>query len=239
MAIDCLREPGVIAFAKTFGASIGILGAALAWLLNNALRWLVWLISERRREYELIKGLSAEIASNAASEKNWSSPEVCKELIAKLSVDPGPRKPWAPYVAVVDANFVFDNIKDAINRLPAEVIAALVEYYNLTNGLTTQLADFRSEAYLKLSHDRQVKLIQQVYTLGAVVANASARAQAALAQRLRMLKVTYGLTMAVFTIAAAKIVPAAISASATFAEQSLTPAVEWASTCDLTPKVSK
>ena len=237
MAIDCQHEPEVIAFAKTFGASIGILCAALAWLLNNAIRWLVWLISERRREYELIKGLTAEIASNAASETNWSNPEVCKELIAKLSVDPGPRKPWAPYVAVVNANFVFDNIKEAINRLPADVIAALVEYYNnLTAGLTAQLADFRSEAYAQLSHDRQVKLIQQVFTLGGIIAAASARAQAALAQRLRTLKVIYGVTLAA---AAATIGPSAIADGNAFVEHSLTPAVEWASTCDLAPKSSK
>ena len=41
MAIDCLHEPAILAFGKAFGASLGIFAAALAWLLNNAIRWLV------------------------------------------------------------------------------------------------------------------------------------------------------------------------------------------------------
>ena len=236
MAADCLHEPQVIAFAKTFGASIGILGAALAWLLNNALRWLVWLISERRREYELIKGLKAEIASNAASESNWAGAANGEKLIATLRSDRGPYKPWAPYVAVVEANFVFDSVKDTINRLPADVIVTLVEYYNLTAGLTKQLGDFRSEAYTQLSHDRQIYVIRGVYALGDEVAAAAARAEAALAQRLRRLNVINAASIALAAFAAALYLPSLFEALGAYIESSVKPAVEWASSCDLASK---
>ena len=234
MAVDCLHEPPVIAFAKTFGASIGILGAALAGLLNNALRWLVWVIGEWRREYELIKGLNAEIGSNSASEASWSDPAGGRKLIDDLKADLGPDKPWAPYVAVVDANIVFDSLKGAISRLPADVIEKVVKYYNLAVGLTKQLADLRADAYVTLSHSRQVMVIEGIFALGAEAA--APAATAALARRLTALQILYGLGVAGLAISILIVVPALIRAADFLVTWTLIPAAEWASACDLAPK---
>ncbi len=238
MAVDCLHEPGVIAFAKTFGASIGIFGAALAWLLNNALRWIVWRIGEWRSEYELIKGLEAEIASNVASERNWADESQYDRLLAALETDPGPCKPWAPYVAVVEANIVFDSVKTSINRLPADVITKVVEYYNLTSGLTAQLADFRTETFAQISHARQTIVIRRTYDLGRSVVAAAAAAADELAKRLQALQVLLGLGIAGAALALTMGVPVCVSAASVFLLDDLKPAVEWASACDLAPRSS-
>ena len=206
MAVDCLHEPPVIAFAKTFGASIGILGAALAGLLNNALRWLVWVIGEWRREYELIKGLNAEIGSNSASEASWSDFCGRKKLSDRRSQGgSGIDNSWAPYVAVVDANIVFDSLKGAISRLPADVIEKVVKYYNLAVGLTKQLADLRADAYVTLSHSRQVMVIEGIFALGAEAA--APAATAALARRLTALQILYGLGVAGLAITSSSSFP--------------------------------
>ena len=227
--MDCLREPGLIAFAKSFGASVAILGAAAAWLLNNALRWLVWFVGERRREYELIKGLKAEIGSNAESEQNWSGAAAANALIERLRTQVGPYKPWVPYVAVVESNAVFDGAKDSINRLPAFVIEKVVEYYNFTTGLTAQLHDLRSEAYAKLSHARQITVLRNLYDLGEKVVSAGGQAQDALPRRLTALQTLYGVGVAVLALAVFIGAPALVGAAKAFVAEALTPAVEWAS----------
>ena len=236
MAIDCLHEPAILAFGKAFGASLGIFAAALAWLLNNAIRWLVWLISEWRREYELIKALRAEIASNSSAEGNWSDAASADQLLASLKSDLGPYKPWTPYVAVIEGNQVFDSAKPSISRLPANAIEKLVAYYNLTSGLTTQLADFRSEAYAGLSHQRQTKVIREVYALGAEVQKAAQTALDGLNGRLEALRILYGLGIAVGALALFIGVPSALGTGRALWAYAVTPAVEWASSCDLAPR---
>jgi hypothetical protein len=207
MAVDCLRQPVLIAFAKTFGASIGILGAALAWLLNHALRWFLSVTSERRSEYELIKGIRAEFASNANSKRSGTDAAQAEQLIADLKSEPGPYKPWTPNFAVVDENFAFDNLKGSIIGFPV--------------GLTKQLADFRSDAYAKLSHDRQKTFIRRAHALGADVALVSETAQAKLDQRMNRLflaKIAF--------YCAATLSAASIAALVEFLAVELTPAVE-------------
>lgn len=237
MAIDCLHEPILLSLGKAFGASLGILGAALAWLFNNLLRWLVWVVGEWRKEYELIKALRAEIASNGASERYWSDPAVADKLIAGLKSDLGPYKPWTPYVAVTERNQVFDNLGIAISRLPAGAIAKVVAYYNLTSGLTRQLADFRSEAYAVLSHPRQVKVLQQVFLLGAEIGTAAREADHALKSRLNALEVMYGLGLACLAMTCFIGIPSLIGMGEQVVMR-VTPAVEWASTCDAAPKTN-
>jgi hypothetical protein len=236
MTVDCLHEPAVLAFAKAFGASIGILGAALAWLLNNVVRWTVWRIGEWRSEYEPVKGLKAEIASNARSERNWAAPEEADKLIAALKTDLGPYKPWAPYVAVIEADIIFDGLKGSINRLPSNVIEKVVEYYNLTSGLTKQLEDFRSEAFTQLSRPRQTTVIRGVYELGAAVITAADKALEALEKRVQTLRIVQSLGFIGLALAAFVGVPLACSAAKSFVAEGLIPAAEWASACDLAPK---
>ena len=207
MAIDCLHEPLMVAFAKTFGASVGIFAAAMAWLLNNCLRWLIWTVGELRREYELIKGLRAEITNNSWSESNWSDPAQGEKLIADLSANLGPDKPWIPYVAVADMDFVFDSIKGSLGRLPTRAFNTIVSYYGLSAGLSTQLTDLRTDAYASLSRERQLKVLRWIHVLGAEVADAAQKAIEALENRLIALQVIYGISLAALAIALLLLAP--------------------------------
>ena len=232
---DCAHEPPLIALFKTPGASLGLLGAVLAWLLNNLLAWIVWQLGQLRRRHETIKALHAEIESNSESEKNYAALGEAEKLIARLKYDLGPYKSLTPYVAVVDRNVVFEQIAGSITVLPARVIGKVVSYYNLTNGLTAQLEDFRSEAYRTLSQARQETAIRGTYVLGADVARAAAAALEALSVELQALKIGFSLALALMAILGLVFIPAAIGFVGRFVNDALKPAVEWASACDLSP----
>jgi hypothetical protein len=235
MIPDCAHEPAIIALFKATGASLGVLAAALAWLLNNLLAWIVWQMGQWRRRHEIIKALHAEIESNSESEKNYADPVEADKLIVRLKSDLGPYKPLAPYVAIVDRNVVFEQVASSITALPARIIEKVVNYYNFTRGLTVQLADFRSDAYKSMSRERQESVIRQTYALGAEVAKAASAALDALRAEIQALKIGFALALVGLAITALVLVPAAIGLASRVMNDTVKPAVIWASACDLSP----
>jgi hypothetical protein len=151
MAGICGNQPAIIALVKITGPSLGIVAAAFAWIANNFISWCAWQIGRSIKRYDTMKALRAEISSNSQSEQNYADPEAAEVLIASLRADIGPFKPLIPYVAVIDRNVVFDNVSVSLSLLPAKAAADVVAYYNLTDGLTAQLMDFRSETFARLA----------------------------------------------------------------------------------------
>ncbi len=234
--ISCLREPGIVAFAKTFGASLGILGAAVAWLLNKLLGWFVWEGERLLERFEALKALRAEIADNLRSEKAYANPEVGRKFIASLKAKLASDAPLSPYVAVYEDDRVFEETAKSLRKLPLDVIDSVVSYYSASAGLTRQLVDFRSDAFLALSRERQEAVVADTYEEGKTVVELGEAALAKVRENLEEFR--FG---AVWACAAALFGMALIAyaAVAPFADavHAISGAVEWASACD--PSASK
>ena len=238
MTIDCMREPPVIAFAKTFGASIGILGAAAAWLLNRFFGWCVWFAGRRLERHEAMKAIRAEISDNLRSEIAYAGLEKGNAFIGELEADLTADAPLAPYVAVEERNVLFDDIAKSVPTLPSEVIESVIAYYSASAGLTRQLIDFRSESFRSISRARQRAVIKDTFAEGAKVCELGKAALARMDSEIQSYEYAIvwayasgllGLVGLVFLLA----VPLPLGAKA------ISAAVEWASTCDLAPKLSK
>ena len=235
MADICAHEPIFIAFAKTMGPTLALLGAIVAWLANNLISWCGWQIGRSVRCYEAMKALKAEIASNRESELFYADSANVEALVRQLKTDIGPYKPWAPYAPVVDRNPVFDNLVGSLAVLPARVSESVVAYYNLTSGLTAQLQDFTSDTYKQLSRVRQAAVIRDLCPLGRDIARAADSALETIELYLQRYRLALGLFIAAGALILLIGVPALIGASRRFV-QVFTSAAEWASTCDMVPK---
>ena len=233
--VDCTHEPVVIAVLKTVGPTAVLVGAVAAWLANNLVSWCSWQIGRSIRTYEAMRAIKAEIASNKLEEAYYNDPTGADKLIASLKDDLGPDKPWAPYAPVIEGNPVFDNLVSTLAALPAAASEKVVAYYNLSTGLTGQLKDFTSDAYKELSRARQEAVIRAIYPLGAQLASAADSALTKIDVHLKRYRIAGGVLAAVGVAMVLLAVPALIGSARRFAPV-FTEAVEWVSTCDVTPK---
>jgi len=238
IAADCAHVPEIIALFSIGGSTFwGLVAAAVAWIVKNIVGWIVWAIQRERDRYDLMKALLAEITSNSVTEALYLDITAASRLTDAIRRDVGPYQPLEPYVALVEKNAVFDNIVESITILPTKVIAAVVDYYNASAGLTKQLQDFREDAFRRLSQARQQQAIRNLFALlGPAVDATSPRARTAISQRMGASRIIGGLGLAAGLLAAFVGVPLLCSAGSRVTALYITPAVEWASTCPSAPR---
>jgi hypothetical protein len=251
MVIDCFHPPPwIVAIGaagptiKVIGPTLGILGAAAAWLINRFLVWCVWMIERFLRRRELMKALQAEIISNSEAEAVYypgntpagQTSAAATKLIDSLRRQIGPYKPLAPYVATAPGNPIYEKAIDSISLLPSAVINAIVGYYSASVSLTNQLLDFREEAYLKLSQRRQGEVIAMVWdVIGREVEKSANAAKETIERALRKSDaILIGLVLSgvVASLAAfVGVAPHIVSAGTSFKQAAI-----WVSSCPSTPK---
>ena len=234
MNATCPPEPDLVAFVKTFGLTFGLVAAALAWLLNRIVSWCVW---EGRRfldGYEMMKIIHADISDTQRVEANYADADKARQLIEHLKATLPADAPLAPYVAVDNRQFGFDDGAKEIRLLPLRIIEAVFKYYRASGGLAVQLLDFRSDVFRSLSRSRQEAVILDTYVFGASVGNLADTAKSQLVSGMRMHR-RYAAVALVFggTCVLAAVVLAVEIFPKLLTE--ISAAVEWARACDASP----
>ena len=234
MNAGCLPAPELVAFVKTFGITFGLVAAALAWLLNRIVSWCVWQGQRFINRYELMKIIDADIGDTQKVEASYADAEKARRLIEHLKATLPADAPLAPYVAVDNKQFGFDDGAKEICLLPPRIIEAAFKYYRASGSLAVQLMDFRSDVFRVLSRERQEAVIVDTYALGASVRSLAETARAQLRSEMHT-HVRYGATAIVLVVACAV---ATIYIAAPLLPRLLNnfgAAVEWARACDLSP----
>lgn len=231
---DCrLRgRAALIAFVATFGTTLGLLAAALAWLLNRFLAWCVWEGGRFLERYELMKAIHAEINDTQRGEEHYADVARGREFINRLKQTIPPDAPLVPYVAVDERQLAFDDGLKQIRLLPLDLIEAVVGYYTASGGLARQLADFRSETFRSISRDRQEAVILDTYREGAVVMTLAQTARDWLEAEMSAYR-GYAATTAALALAAVVGTAYVIAVPVPRLVSEIDGAVEWARTCDL------
>jgi hypothetical protein len=145
MAPECIQSPALVSFLKTTGPTLGIAGAALAWLLNKFLGWLVWVADRFINRLEVMTAIRAEIEAKLQNERSYNNFRPAIRLIRERRALDAPGDPFVPYVSVEEDDPIFKEAAKTIRTLPPNVIGQVVAYYYHSAALTRQLADFRSE----------------------------------------------------------------------------------------------
>ena len=239
MAPECIPSPALVSFLKTTGPTLGIAGAALAWLLNKFLGWLVWVADRFINRLEVMTAIRAEIEAKLQNERSYNNFRPAIRLIRERRALDAPGDPFVPYVSVEEDDPIFKEAAKTIRTLPPNVIGQVVAYYYHSAALTRQLADFRSEAYRTMSRVRQERVFIDTFYL----ARTACRAGEAATQRLNAALAFYEGIKALAWATALVLGFAATALGFGYAGPRLavaiSAAVEWASTCDLTPSREK
>jgi hypothetical protein len=163
---DCVHLQWYLEVAKALGPTFAILAAALAWLVNRTLTWAVWSGERFVVRLEMMNALYSDIATNLESERAYSNVDDGRKFLARLAARLPDAAPLIPYVAVQEKNVVFNEASSDLRALPPDIVLAVVKYYNASAGLSRQLADFRSEAFLAIGRERQESVFIDAYRVG-------------------------------------------------------------------------
>jgi len=230
----CVQMQWDLEAAKALGPTLAILAAALAWLINKALTWSVWAADRFIIRLEMMNALYADIATNLESERAYANKEDGERFLQLLTANLPLEAPFVPYIAVEEKNLVFNEAGTDLRSLPPDIVLAVVKYYNASAGLSRQLADFRSDAYLKIGRRRQEGVFIDAYGVGRKVCELGDEALRQLASRRRF----YDASRLAFLTAmgiAGFLVLAYAAVTLPHDSRWLSAAAEWASSCGAPP----
>lgn len=179
--------PGILAVGvqsdviRTLGLVVPLAGAFLLWRARK--------IDERdraekaqeERRRRILVALRAELMIAAEAHAGYFAADrvaaVEATMLANLrSADTAKGERSMPGGSGVRSNIVFDGVREEIADLPAELIAPIVRYYGVDQGIVEMLNGFAEGKYEALPIDRREAAITAFFAIGKDALDLAARA---------------------------------------------------------------